>query len=97
MNRKEDILERLFRAAASAAREPGSPPHGLESRVLASWRSSSGGGTFSPDALAIFRRALICSLALVCVVGAWEYNRLNDDADPTTQIADEAFLTALNR
>lgn len=97
MNGDKDFLERLFRAAASAAREPESPPPGMEGRILASWRDLSGLEGFPLDALAIFRRALICALALVCVAGAVGYSSHGDDADPAAHIADDAFLTALNR
>lgn len=40
MNRVDLSLRRLWRAAAQAEpTEPSFPPHGLETRVLASWRA----------------------------------------------------------
>jgi hypothetical protein len=41
MKATDEMLKRLFRAAASAPRpEPAAPPFALETRVLATWRSS---------------------------------------------------------
>jgi hypothetical protein len=77
MNRHDQILGRLFRAARSAPRpEIGPIPHGLKTRVLAQWRSAvPAEDPFLLLAL-LFRRALIGAAVVMCVCVLWSFEGL---------------------
>jgi len=67
MNNLDDQLRRLL---ASARQEPaadhGGIPFGLETRVMAEWRSLRGRTTAFPFAT-LYRQALLWSLGLACL------------------------------
>ena len=95
MKTTDDILQRLFHAACRATPGPEDLPLGLESRVLAAWRSQSGRKSFDP--FVVLRPVLLGAVALACLVGVLEYRNLTDSADPATFVTNSAFLTAFNR
>lgn len=83
MNKADHDLQRLYKAAAQAAREiPAEVPFDLERRVLALWRSGAAAVDefFSP--LPLYRRALAFACALVVAALAfycWELSQPPSD------------------
>jgi hypothetical protein len=83
MNKPDDDLKRLYKAAAQAARDiPAEVPFDLERRVLALWRSGAAAVDefFSP--LPLYRRALAFACALVVAALAfycWEWRQPPSD------------------
>jgi hypothetical protein len=66
----DDLLKRLFKAAASVERpEPYAPPFALEARTLAAWRVSRSTGELS-GLLRFFRVGLgLASVLMVVIIG----------------------------
>ena len=83
MSKADHNLNRLYKAAAQAAREvPAEVPFDLERRVLAMWRSGAAAVEefFSP--LPLYRRALAFACALVVMALAfycWEMGQQPSD------------------
>ena len=64
-------LQRLLKAAAKAApEEPGAPPLGLETRLLAQWRAEGAEGDDIP-VFAFFRRAALGASLVLALCAAW--------------------------
>ena len=81
------MLQRLLHAAAKAASEAcGTPPPGLETRVLAQWRAASGGRRFD-SLFAFFRRAMLGAGLVLVLSAAWSLTQ--PSGSPT---GDEAAL-----
>ena len=70
MKPTNDVLKRLFKAAASVSRpEPCAPPFTLETRTLAAWRVSRSAGELS-GLLRFFRIGLgLASVLMVVIIG----------------------------
>jgi hypothetical protein len=69
MNRIEDQLGRLFRAAVRPAMDAATPPYGMEARVLAAWREASQMPAGFWD-MRLLMRGLIVATALM-VLSLW--------------------------
>jgi hypothetical protein len=70
MNPTDNLLKRLFKAAASVEQpEPGAPPFVLEAGTLAAWRVSRSTGELS-GLLRFFRIGLgLASVLMVVIIG----------------------------
>ena len=70
MKSTDNLLKRLFKAAASVRRtEPSAPPFALEARTLAAWRISRSRGELS-GLLRFFRIGLgLASVLMVVIIG----------------------------
>ncbi len=72
MKPTDERLQRLFKAAAKAAPEaPGAPPLGLETRVLAHWRTA--GEEDAVSVFAFFRRAVLGAGLVLVLCAAWSF------------------------
>jgi hypothetical protein len=81
------MLQRLLNAAAKAAPEtPSAPPLGLETRVLAHWRTAEADGE-ADFLFAFFRRAMVCATVVFLFSAAWSLTWPGSD-----MTADEAIL-----
>ena len=71
MKPTDKTLQRLLKAAAKAApEEPGAPPLGLETRVLACWRAA-GAEDDEVSVFAFFRRAALGASLVLALCAAW--------------------------
>src|SRR5947207_805513 len=76
MKPTNDVLQRLFKAAASVERpEPSAPPFALEARILAAWRASHSAGELS-GLLRFFRIGLGLASVLMVVIIALSLRNL---------------------
>ena len=83
----DQSLQRLLNAAAHAPDKlPEAAPLGLETRVLAHWRTGSEEEDVS-FLLAFFRRAVFCACLLLALSAAWSLTRPGHDT-----AADEVAL-----
>ena len=83
MKPADPMLQRLLNAAAKAALEtPSAPPLGLETRVLAHWRTAEADFLF-----AFFRRAMVCATVVFLFSATWSLTWPGSD-----MTADEAIL-----
>jgi hypothetical protein len=88
MKVREDLLDRLFKAARQAppANEPADIPGHLETRILAEWRS--GGAEPRGGALAlVLRWGLMGAAAVMLVSIAWASFSPADDFDNDDDVA----------
>lgn len=80
-------LQRLFKAAAQAPKEPPGPlPFALEARTLAQWRSAPVEDEFALLA-ALFRRAVICASLITVLSIAWSYRQSGNPAAGAVALA----------
>jgi hypothetical protein len=71
MKPTDENLQRLLKAAAKAAPEqPGAPPLGLETRLLAQWRPKGAEDDDLP-VFAFFRRAALGASLVLVLCAAW--------------------------
>lgn len=96
MNPIDDQLNRLFRAAAQADNDPVfTPPYGLETRVLAAWRTAS---PFSFWDTGLLIRGLIVA-ALIMSVSLWPTLHNSTSTNPFSdsfQLADSDTTVQLD-
>jgi hypothetical protein len=96
MNRREEILQRLLRAAAQTE-TPGAMPFGFDTRVLARVRETPANGSLFIAALA--RRVTAISCAVIVLAGAGLYlasvSEINSDATNEYGIVDSAIQNNL--
>jgi len=95
----EHLLDHAF-ALARRARDPvpAEPPFGMETAVLAQWRSSRG-SKLDIGMLAVFRWAAILACVIAVAGGAWKYEeiaQISQRLDPETRIVDSALLAGLD-
>jgi len=75
MKANERTLQRLLDAAAKAAPAPvGTPPLGLETRVLADWRAGQAEDE-SASLFAFFRHAMVAASLVLALSAAWSLSR----------------------
>jgi hypothetical protein len=96
MKGSEQSLDHAF-ALARCARDPipSELPFGMETAVLAQWRSSRASKI---DILRVFRRAAILACVIAVAGGAWKRDDIAQIAqrlDPENRIVDSALLTGL--
>jgi hypothetical protein len=94
----------LDHAFALARRRPDSVPtelpFGMETAVLAQWRSSRASAKSDTGLLRVFRWTAILACLLAVAGGAWKLDdiaRISHRLDPETRIVDSAFLAGLDQ
>lgn len=98
MNRHEDSLQRLFKAAQAAPAEaPAAMPAHLQTRLLAHWRAGAEPEDFwSSLALALVcRRALVCAGVLMALSIAWSCRELMAQPESDVAIANYELRASL--
>jgi hypothetical protein len=97
-------IEQLLDHSFALARRAGDPvpselPFGLETAVLAQWRSSRGSSKVDIGMLAVFRWAAILACVIAVAGAAWkceEIAQISQRFDPETRIVDSALLAGLD-
>ena len=93
MNRPDDQLDQLFRAAGGPSAGPeATPPFGLEARVLAAWRSAH--GTAWWDTGVLVRGLVVAALLVVASIWPAFEQHTNSDSE-NLQFADSSVQTDL--
>ena len=97
----EQLLDQAF-ALARRARDPvpSELPFGMETAVLAQWRSSRASVRSDTGILRVFRWAAILACLVAVAGGAWKLDdiaRISHRLDPETRIVDSAFLAGLDQ
>jgi hypothetical protein len=100
MKGTEQLLDHAFALARRACDPvPSEPPFGMETAVLAQWRSSRGSSRLDIGMLAVFRWAAILACVIAVAGGAWKYEEIapiSQRLDPETRIVDSALLAGLD-
>jgi hypothetical protein len=101
MKRTESSLDHAF---ALARRRPDSVPSelpfGMETAVLAEWRSSRASAKSDTGMLRVFRWTAILTCLVAMAGGAWKRDdiaQISHRLDPETRIVDSAFLAGLDQ
>ena len=97
-------IEQSLDHAFALARRAGDPvpselPFGLETAVLAQWRSSRGSSKVDIGMLAVFRWAAVLACVIAMAGAAWkceEIAQISQRLDPETRIVDSALLAGLD-
>jgi len=97
-------IEQLLDHAFALARRAGDPvpselPFGMETAVLAQWRSSRESSKVDIGMLAVFRWAAILACVVAVAGAAWkceEIAQISQRLDPETRIVDSALLAGLD-
>jgi hypothetical protein len=85
MKKSTEPLQRLFRAAAAAAKEiPATPPRGLENRVIAQWRKAGAEDDFAP-LMELFRRAAVLVGCILFLSMGWSW--MQNKSESASEIA----------
>jgi hypothetical protein len=99
MKNVEQLLRQTFvLARRDPAPLPSELPFGMETAVLAEWRSSR--SKIDINSSPVFRWAAIVTCAVALLGGAWKRDELAQISrrfDPETRIVDSAFLTGLGQ
>ena len=91
MNRTDECLNRILKAAARAPQDlPAEPPFWLEARVLAGWRR---GLEPAPTALLIpvIQRAFFCACAILVISAAITFRATQEPPPSELVIVDSAI------
>ena len=100
MKRIEHLLDHAFALARRAGDPvPSEPPFGMETAVLAQWRSSRGSSKIDIGILAVFRWAAILACVVALAGAAWKRDdiaQISQRLDPETRIVDSALLAGLD-
>jgi hypothetical protein len=96
----EQLLDHAF-ALARRARDPvpSELPFGMETAVLAQWRSSRRSSKIDIGMLRVFRWAAILACVIAVAGGAWKYEeiaQISQRLDPETRVVDSALLAGLD-
>ena len=104
MSNRDLDLDRVFRSAAKAPKEPDpEAPFGFDTRVVASWRSGKGQINDIVDLVPFLRTIGMVAFAVVAIAGTSVYRQLADTetriAPQTNEyaIADSAIQTEFSR
>ena len=96
----EQLLDHAFALARrSGDQVPSELPLGLETAVLAQWRSSRESSKVDIGMLAVFRWAAILACVVAVAGAAWkceEIAQISQRLDPETRIVDSALLAGLD-
>jgi hypothetical protein len=100
MKGTEQLLNRAF-ALARRARDPipSELPFGMETAILAEWRSSRALSKTDVGMLRIFRWAAILACVVAVAGGAWKREdiaQMSQRLDPETRIVNSALLAGLD-
>ena len=100
MKGTEQLLDHAFALARRAGDPvPSKLPFGMETAVLAQWRSSRGSSKIDIGMLAVFRWAAILACLVALAAAAWkceEIAQISQRLDPETRIVDSALLAGLD-
>jgi len=97
MNRIDQHLARLFRAAARAPRRAlAEPGFAAQARVLAQWRAAPG-PVWRPSLLPLFRTGLAFACALLLVTLALSLRQMNQTASDEWTLPNALLNLALRR
>lgn len=88
MNDTNDQLMRLFRAARKPAAEPAAIPYGLETRVLAAWRTPKRHESWFGDTTLLWR-GLAAAIAITAV-SCWPLLKQSTSTDPVSDYVQQA-------
>jgi hypothetical protein len=100
MKGTEQLLDHAF-SLARRARDPGPSelPFGMETAVLAEWRSSRASSNIDIGLLRVFRWAAILACVVAVAGGAWKLEDIAQIAqrlNPESRIVDSALLAGLD-
>ncbi len=100
MKETKQLLDHAF-ALARRARDPlpSELPFGMETAVLAQWRSSRGSSKIDVGMVRVFRWAAILACVVAVMGGAWKREdiaEISQRLDPETRIVDSALLAGLD-
>jgi hypothetical protein len=101
MKRTEQLLDHAF-ALARRAHDPASSelPFGMETAVLAEWRSSRASSKIDIGMLPVFRWAAILACVVAVAGAVWQradIAQISQRLDPETRIVDSVLLAGLDR
>ncbi|MEY2559469.1 MAG: hypothetical protein QOE34_2894 [Verrucomicrobiota bacterium] len=101
MKKPEPLLDHAF-ALARRHRDsvPSELPFGMETAVLASWKSSRASSKIDLGMLPVFRWAAILSCVVAVAGGAWTLDdiaQISQRLDPETRIVDSAVLAGFDQ
>ena len=101
MKGTEQLLDLAFALARRArAPVPSELPFGMETAVLAQWRSSCASSKTDIGMLRVFRWAAILACVVAVAGGAWKREdiaQISQRLDPETRIVNSALLAGLDR
>jgi hypothetical protein len=101
MKGTEQLLNQAF-ALARRVRDPvpSELPFGMETAILAQWRSFLPSSKIDAGMLRVFRWAAILACVVAVAGGAWkleDITQISQRLDPETRIVDSALLAGLDR
>jgi hypothetical protein len=101
MKGTEQLLDHAF-SLARRAREPvpSELPFGMETGILAQWKSSCASSKANIGMLRVFRWAAILACVVAVAGGIWKSEdlaQISQRLDPETKIADSALLAGLDQ
>jgi hypothetical protein len=101
MKRTEQLLDQAFALARLAPDPvPAELPFGMETAVLAEWRSSRASSKIDVGVLRVFRWGAILACVVAAAGAAWkreDISQISQRFDPETRIVDSALLAGLDR
>ena len=100
MKGTEQLLDHAF-TLARRARDPvpSELPFGMETAILAQWKSSCASSKIDIGMLRVFRWAAILACVVAVAGGAWKRDdlaQISQRLDPETRIVDSALLVGLD-
>jgi hypothetical protein len=100
MKGTEQLLNQAF-ALARRAHDPvpSELPFGMETAILAQWKSSRGSSKIDIGILRVFRWAAILACVVAVAGGAWKREdiaQISQPLDPETRIVNSALLAGLD-
>jgi hypothetical protein len=101
MKEPGQLLNQAFALARRASDPvPSELPFGMETAIMAEWRSSRSSSRTDGGILRVFRWAAILSCMVALAGGAWrseDITRISQRLDPESRIVDSALLAGLDR
>jgi hypothetical protein len=101
MKGTEQLLSEMFALARRApAPLPAGLPFGMETAVLAHWKSSWSSSKIDGGMLRVFRWAALLACLMAIAGGTWkseDITQISQGFDPETRIVDSALLAGLDR
>jgi hypothetical protein len=101
MKEPEQLLDLVFALARRArAPIPSELPFGMETAILAEWRSSRASSRIDIGMLRVFRWAAILACVVAVAGATWKREdiaQISQHLDPETRIVNSALLTGLDR
>jgi hypothetical protein len=100
MKGPEQLLDQAF-ALARRVRDPipSELPFGMETAILAQWKSARGSSKIDIGMVRVFRWAAILACVVAVAGGVWkreDIGQISQRSDPETRIVDSALLAGLD-